>query len=44
MPKKFYQIDTSGLYCKLITIIIDDARSDAPNFSITLTIVIEDAS
>jgi len=34
----------SGLYYKLIPIVIDAARSDAPNWSVTLTIVIEDAS
>jgi hypothetical protein len=33
-----------GLYYKLITVVIDAARSDAPNWSITLMIVIDDAS
>ncbi len=42
--KKFNDTDTSGLYYKLITIIIDAARSDAPNWSVTLTIIIDDAS
>ncbi len=35
---------TNGLYYKLITILIDAARSDAPIWSVTLTIVIDDAS
>ncbi len=34
----------SGLYYILITIIIDAARSDTPNWSVTLMIVIDDAS
>ncbi len=42
--KEVNNIDTSGLYYKLITIIIHAARSDAPNWSITLMIVIDDAS
>jgi hypothetical protein len=42
--KKVNNIDTSGLYYKLITIVIDAARSDAPNWSVTLMIVIDDAS
>ncbi len=42
--EKFYYIDISGLYYKLITIVIDAARSDAPNWSVTLTIIIDDAS
>jgi hypothetical protein len=33
--KKFYKIDTSGLYYKTITIIIMTIVSDAPNCSVT---------
>jgi hypothetical protein len=36
--------NTCGLYYKLITIIIDATRRDAPNWSVTLTIVIDDTS
>ncbi len=50
MTKKIASFDRysnqyiSGLYYKLITIVIDAARSDAPNWSVNLTIVIGDAS
>jgi len=33
-----------GLYYKLSTIVIDAARSDAANWSVTLMIVIDDTS
>ncbi len=39
-----FKIDSCGLYYKLIMIVIDAARNDAPNWSVTLTIVIDNIS
>ncbi len=44
VPLEQLSLLTSGLYYKLITIVIDAARSDAPKWSVTLVIVIDDTS